>query len=229
MSEQADSTIPILESPSLIETSSTTTQPVINLIAGIDENLLAQHCEVESGYTTTFLITVKKSAGYSRNKNLLVRSTGKYIIPNEGQFYYYPIAQPVPNGDHLFKLPTPPRVHRAGFVSIDGCIYYVTLEDLKRRLVRKSRIVPLKKQTIPYDDFANNNFKPTPRGAGSLRSLLDLGVGDPSTETENGNGTVDFVGLDELQAIDLVIESQERALFGHLDKEESDFEITESA
>lgn len=86
----------------------------------------------------------------------LVRNAKKYIVPFNNQFYMYPmLLEQHPTSKDLFKMALPiPDIFREGMVVVDGEVYYVKLEDLRRGIVRKSRQLPIPtKRTITYQDF----------------------------------------------------------------------------
>ena len=88
----------------------------------------------------------------------LARKKGYYIIPYLQKFYYFKIGDIVPNGKHLFKIVgKQPPLFREGMVVIDKDVFYVTLEDLRRSLIRKSRKLKLKRGSLTYEDFITGN------------------------------------------------------------------------
>jgi hypothetical protein len=180
----------------------------------------------------------------------LTRKSGYYIIPQAGDFYYLKIGNVVPNGEHLFKIEGKgPPLLREGMIVIEKEVYYVTLEDIKRGVIRKSRKLKLKRGTITYDDFLNGTTAPiekptTTKATTKQRKVAESGNGDGTGETGVGKaeegGVSDFpiadrlnktenpklkriskdLKLDESEAADLVIEEEMRALLHYSSEKE---------
>jgi hypothetical protein len=175
----------------------------------------------------------------------LVRAVKKYIVPFKGQFHSYPLVLvDHPTSKELFKMQAPvPNILREGMVVVDGEVYFVKLEDLKRGIVRKSRKLPIPlKRTITYKDLIDGlactptselpeeHFYSTAsvarrRAAADIRdssaeATLDSGeIGAPGRSVTSGSE--ESVDLDEeLRLADLAFSEQVGSLYSHSNPEE---------
>ena len=125
------------------------------------------------------------------------RKTGYYIVLANEVFNYFKIEIPTEYGGHLFKFTKAPPVLREGFVVISKDIYFVTIQDLKRGLVRRSRKLNLRHGTITYQDFLTGNLGVTPKkqlikedinGVSTSESKVQGGPGDHTGNSSSENG-----------------------------------------
>lgn len=177
----------------------------------------------------------------------LVRTTKKYIVPFNGRFYSYPLVLVVhPTSSSLYKMQAPiPNILREGMVVVDGEVYAVKLEDLKRGIVRKSRQLPIPpKRTITYKDFIDglactqtadlpDDHYYSTRSVAERRAILDAAAGGDTTtaidvgedgtpENQLALGAEIAVDLDEESRLaDLAYQEQVGALYGDSTEEEN--------
>lgn len=176
-------------------------------------------------------------------KTTLTRKHGYFIVPCLGKFYYYKISPLIDDNPYLFRFGMHlPPVLKEGIVYVNKQAYFVPLEDLRRKVVRKSYLLPILKTSPTYDDFYSGAaFQPqaSPRRKTSgLSEALIRALTESSPETpldgEEGGGSAVFGGND-LGGIDRTFESQAEALLDTLFKEEGqdvfeegEWEISES-
>ena len=171
------------------------------------------------------------------------RRPGTYVVLANGKFYAYKVGPVRPSGNHLLKFNHPlPPILKEGLVVYNKDYYFVTVEDLKRGIIRTSRKIKLKRGTITYDDFiigtTASNKKPNTQataiedGSGGILTATGGPAEAPSWQGKDGealsveallsvqSGGSDIeanlpsAGLDELKAADLAFQDQVRALFG---------------
>lgn len=119
----------------------------------------------------------------------LIRKTGYHIVPFNGKFYYYKHGNLVKRSEFIYEFSDKRSASlREGFVVIDKVVYYVTLEDLKRGIVRTSRKLELKRGTLTYHDFLTGNIFPANRAG--VRSAQP----SSSSSTVPGTGINSSVG-----------------------------------
>jgi hypothetical protein len=199
----------------------------------------------EAGFPIDSRLIIKESKSVSKSPKLL-KKTGYYIVPELGFFYYHKIDPLVRKNNYLFEINPPTKIKKEGFVVIEKELYYVTLGDLDRRVVRTSRLVKTKKTNLTYDDFVNNTFSPASakrvdltkensisegRASGTEESVSDFQIGLPTgTQNEELRGVGESFNMDELKAIELAFLQQEQALLHSISEEEGlDYEIEEAA
>jgi hypothetical protein len=186
---------------------------------------------------------------YTTTSNLS-RKSGYYIIPQDNMFYYFKIGDIVPKGEYLFQIDGKgPPVLREGMVVIEKEIYYITLEDIKRGIIRKSRKLKLKPGTITYEDFLNGTTGPTEKAPAQSKArdrqvkATKNSEGTGSGEGSEGSpktGVSDFpvadrlngikntklerlsqaAGMDESKIVDLAVENEMRALLNYTSEKE---------
>jgi hypothetical protein len=166
------------------------------------------------------------SKEYRTATNQFLKKSGSYIVPYLGKFYYYKIATPrkTTEQSNFWKTTFPTHIRREGFVIINREAYYVTLDDLKRNVVRESRIIPLKRTLITYEDFVNNTYGPKGRTKDSKQDEASVQVKPrkgSGTQYDNWGFSIDEAsGVGKYTEIDLVHQEQERALFNLIPEEE---------
>ena len=173
---------------------------VVNAVADVPIFDLAQITNMEDTLATkyptfqfppleTVVINTTKIRG-SKN-DTLVRKTGYYITFSGDKFHYFKTGGIEKFNEDIWKIKIPlPPVLREGFVVIDKEVYLVTLEDLKRRLIRKSRKLKLKKGTIRYGDIITGSafLKPEVRNPTGPDSTGNLAK-EPKFNTKSGAST----------------------------------------
>lgn len=184
------------------------------------------------------LTSLKVSRASVIRSDKLAKKPNKYIVPFNGFFYYINlpfVAQSnssfAPRGNHLFTFTPPDNVRLEGFVVIEKDYYYVTLKDLQRGIVRKSRLLTTKKAGLTYEELVNGTFRNSARSADGASNLNSSDVsggsgsaGDALSAQLSGVGS-DF-NLEELKAVELAFAKQESALFG-ADVEEEEYDEEE--
>lgn len=178
-------------------------------------------------------VRLSKSKYTPGSSEKLTKKTGYYIVADRGLFYYYKITSPVMVNEHLYRFVPTTETRKEGFVVINKELVYVTFDDLNRKVIRLSRTVKTKRTNITYDDLINNTYGPPakPEQANpaplSDTHTIDLTVGK---KTSDYFGASTNIGVEELQAANLALAEQERALFNSFSEEEGfDYEIEEAA
>lgn len=203
------------------------------------EVLLANNGEMIFGFKPNFL---PMDSVLSKGKKVSASSTfvkkmNYLIVPFDdgsgGKFYYYPVKT-VQHSASLYRFVTLPAIMREGFFVTghpDRKIIFVTIEDLKRRVIRVSRELPDVKPSATYDDFINGTYKKHKPGKTAKSFLFgDDSNGRDSSETgdrlpgETGRGsdlssgelsdTIPGLTLEELSSIDMAFEEQVASLLG---------------
>lgn len=171
----------------------------------------------------------------------LSRKKGYYIVPWQGLFHYFKIPDIEESPGFFFTFKAKPATRKEGFVVVNKELYYVTLDDLKRGIVRKSRKVNVKLSPT-YNDFitlASRPGNPAANGnsscsveAGKTEAAVDSGVlGFQAPDRSEIDGSIiEGFGLDVHQAADLAFKIQERALQDLISQEAGeDWELSETA
>lgn len=178
------------------------------------------------------------------------RRQNSYCTMYAGRFWTY-VVKMEESGQHLLKLITSPPILREGFVCFDKQVYFVTLDDLRRGIVRKSRHLSLAPRRLTYDDFINGTaassaYRATQdRLARNNRTAAGTGASeDPSTGSANrsggssvlisnaGNpsdsgGFIEALGDDEPELVDRAFQEQIHALLSTEGPQEWDWEVQE--
>lgn len=186
------------------------------------------------------------------SSSTLVRTSKKYIVPFNGQFFSYPLNLAThPTSKDLYKMQAPiPNILREGMVVADGEVFFVKLEDLKRGIVRKSRKLPIPpKRTITYKDFIDglaciqtadlpDDHYYSTKSLAARRAALDAasrnptstGVDETGTPADQlASGAERAVDLDEeLRLADLAYEEQIGSLYCD-SNEETEWEDPENS
>lgn len=160
-----------------------------------------------------------------------IRRNNYYVIPTHGKFYYIKLQDIKPSGDHLFSIEgNMLPIVKEGLVIIESNVYFVTIEDLVRRVIRKSRKLNLKKTAFTYDDFISGNAFQQPKSSAINKSTeTDLEVESLSGSSSEATGTgIDTIKsklsgdnfLAELKEIDLAISQQVESLYDFVYSEE---------
>lgn len=169
------------------------------------------------------------------------RKSKYYIVPVDGEFRYYPLTLTKRN-DFLYDMQLPlPQTNLEGLVVIDKKIYYVTLKDLKKKLVRLSREVIITRTLPTYQDFENGNLRKSKSSAGAgaietaetgqnlstpagfsvnVTSAEDVlaGFAPPEQPSANNGGLDEDAEMEEERRLaDLAGDQQIRALLGDED------------
>ena len=119
------------------------------------------------------------------SNDTLLKKSGYFIVPFMGKFFYKKIF--ISNEFPHFWRFDPNNICIEGLVVIDKRCYFVTLEDLDRGLIRKSREVPLKKTgPIRYEDFVQNTYQ-TKRKEQPSATNTEVGASSVADE-ENSKG-----------------------------------------
>lgn len=178
-------------------------------------------------------LSIKKSSV----QQTLQRKKGFFIVPAEGVFHYFKIGDIHPKGEHLFEIVGKrPPILREGLVVIDKDVFFVTVDDIQRSVIRKSRKLRLKRGTITYDDFLTGNSCVTTSTNPSTKENSGEDSGSTSAKQTGtkpdpklgevisnndiadilkGNvkrGTDKVAKLDESEVIDMAFHQQIRAL-----------------
>ena len=142
-----------------------------------------------------FDFTSKKSPGDANCPAEFLRTKNTFTTLSEHQFFQYPV-QVTPEGSHLFRILTPPPILREGFVCYEKNVYFVTLEDLRRNVVRKSRQLSFAPRRLTIEDFENGTTASrayelaaeqlAKRKSSSGNSTTDASTGDGETSTPSG-------------------------------------------
>lgn len=101
-----------------------------------------------------FDFTPKKGPGDASCPAEFLRTKNTFTTLSEHRFFQYAMHV-APEGSHLFRILTPPPLLREGFVCHEKNVYFVTLEDLRRNVVRKSRQLSFAPRRLTIEDFEN--------------------------------------------------------------------------
>jgi hypothetical protein len=150
----------------------------------------------------------------------------RYLIKDGDEYYIFPI-QVVGNEDApLLRFEVFPPLLREGFVVYKRNLYRVTLEDLQRGVVRKSRIIDLSKRA---SNVATGNAGSTESTNVSTDSVPEL-YGSNLRECSDQQGSSQDTALEIAQAIDDAWDDQVGALLSYLsEKEGEELEVSETA
>lgn len=171
----------------------------------------------------------------SFTNTILIRRSG-YLVTMlaDGTIGYFkcpPLKEEVNPNDLWFYLAGPAPILQESLFIRNKEVYLVSERDLRRRRIRKSSRLQIKKTTVSYDDIISGNLSPIPSsrsrkqtsGASAEASAVrDLGP-DP-----NDNGTGPDSALAELEAINLAFSEQVRALLGATSEEEIEWQTPEN-
>jgi len=199
-------------------------------ISVTQKDLIDYGYEIPSYETGIQIIAPKGSTAYGEVDSKLARRSSRYIVPYQGKFYYYKMGTPARMNDNIWRANFPPGIVREGFVVIDRELYYVTLGDLKRGVIRSIRHVPAKKTTLTYDDFCNNDYRTKERTKTAKQDAEEVQA-KPNTSKDIGDRNIQ--GFDQVTGVgddseaDLVYKEQELTLL-HTLLEEEGYEIVEA-
>lgn len=161
----------------------------------------------------------------------LKKKKGYYIVPRAGRFHYFKIPEVVNQSEHLFKFVVKPPTFSEGMVFIDKEMYYVTLKDLQRGIIRKIRKISVP-SNVKYDDLIATLSNPAGTNTGTKansrsRKIAKTETGKPisvNSETESENRNVERLIEDSdlgiIAAANLALEKQISSLYSSLSEEE---------
>lgn len=179
----------------------------------------------------------------------LQRKKGYFIVPCNGAFHYFRLGDIMPKGNYLYEIVGKQiPVLREGFVVIDKEVYFVSVDDIQRSVIRKSRKLRLKRGTITYDDFLSGSAcisDPNPTSSAEKSGSGGNGLDAPSVQQSGTQSSSETRGeevpdstisdilkgnvkrrpskatkLDESEAIDLAFQDQMRALLSDVSEKE---------
>lgn len=138
-----------------------------------------------------------------------------YVVYNGEVYNYYPIKVVPWDDGPLIRFERTPPVLLEGYVMVGRKIYLVTLKDLQRKVIRKSREIQREVQNA------------TDANAQPLSAILDSTV---TTSVSNGDESKlgGDITLEVSQAADAAWQDQVRALFSDPDEEEGEWEIEDN-
>jgi len=152
-----------------------------------------------------------------------------YIVEDEAthRYHYFPIrVDSQSENEHIIRFSRTPPVLMEGLAIIDKKIYHVPLSDLKRLIIRKSRLIGEK-----VENGSNSSTIDISSGTISLSSGDGTATRPRKTVSsldESGSGTE--AGLEESRAPDDAFEEQIQALLHSIsEKEGGQWEITDIA
>lgn len=95
----------------------------------------------------------------STETETFIRSNQMYVTLFNRKFYTFPIIiDSAEQSPYLLRLKELPPIFREGFVCYNKAVYFVTVDDLRRGVVRKSRALALSPRRLTYRDFENGTI-----------------------------------------------------------------------
>lgn len=141
-----------------------------------------------------------------------------YVVFNGEVYNYYPIKVKAWGDDDPFiRLEKSPPVILEGYAMVGRKIFLVTVKDLQRKVIRKSREIQREVQNAT--ESANNQ---------SVSTILDSGTAT-AVLTEDERRLIDATEMEVRKAADAAWEDQVRALLNDPDEEEGEWEVEDSA
>lgn len=178
------------------------------------------------------------------SKQVFVKRAGYYIVPLDGEFFYYPCkVYPLAHKEASFyRMVSLPGTLLEGFVVVDKSVFYVTFKDLQKGVVRVSRKVDIFQAQAKYKDFVDGTAFQNPRAVtaelhpvnggvqaqegGAPNQIVDLGAqavrGDSVNRSVGGSDSM----AEEAQFADMALQEQISALLDYEDPEEGQWEVS---
>lgn len=144
-----------------------------------------------------------------------------YVVFNGEVYNYYPIkVKSEDESKPIIRLERSPPVILEGYALVSRKIYLVTVNDLQRKVIRKSREIQREVQNATDSNNTANNQ--------SVSTLLDAGTAT-AVLTEDERRLIDATEVEVRKAADAAWEDQVRALLHDPDEEEGEWEIEDPA
>jgi hypothetical protein len=184
------------------------------------------------------VLTLPKADKPVGSSDVLSKKKGYYIVPWAGEFHYHKVADLKERSEHIWEFTKKPLTKKEGLMVINKEIYHITVDDLKRGIVRKSRKVTIKTGST-YDDLLN----PAPTTAAKRIRSSGSGSGNSNKSADQIKQVDDIIsaairfdtglssdfGVELNKEIDLAIEEQERSLYDLISEEAGEDWIIEEA
>ena len=122
------------------------------------------------------------------------RSKSVYQTVFNNKFYKCPVATEKVS-DSLYRFKKHPGILREGFVNIDGSTYYVSVEDLRRGVVRAYNHLHLTSKTLHVDDILNGNAgsREYARALNSIKRRLEKEQREANRRSKSSTGTAEQI------------------------------------
>jgi hypothetical protein len=146
-----------------------------------------------------------------------------YVVEDQDEFHYYAIkTHPNVETSPLIRIDRSPPILLEGVAIIDKQAYRVTLKDLERRIIRKSRVLNI--------EVVNESNRTSSRSIpDSIPATVSTGTNGEPIVPHSDERTASYRAEMEIGPnADAAWEDQIRALFGSLPEEEGEWEITKT-
>lgn len=152
----------------------------------------------------------------------------RYLIQDKGLYHIFPIQIEGNEDAPILRFEVSPPVLMEGIAVFRKNFYRVTLEDLQRGIIRKSRLIDLSKRAVNGNGTSGGDPVPSPSNISESGAVSPLG-----TELQSGSGesrSSQDSPLEIAKAIDATWNDQIGALLGYLsEKEGEEWEISETS
>lgn len=142
-----------------------------------------------------------------------------YVVTNGEIFNYYPIkVAPSEDISPLIRLERTPPVLLEGYAIVGKKIYIVPLQDLQRKIIRKSR--EIKRETQNASDTSTDSNTEQPSATTLINTLRASAL-----SAFDESGISEASELEIAKAAHATWEDQVGALYGNPFEEENDWEV----
>lgn len=253
---KATPTPPPLTEVKVIEQAAPTNNPAVPKLEVVPKDVYRSFTVLASWgvpeYPTIFPYSIGNllpKSRFPKSVDTLTKKKGYYIVPWNNSFYYYKISDDfIQRSEHIFEFTIKPPTNREGFVIINKELYYVTLEDLKRGIVRKVRKLDIKSGATYADLYHLGNNRPdTSKSTSTSADTVGPGTNVDSTEGAPANivlrpltsaelakaglvvGANETDGMDLAKAANMAFEEQIESLHSFVSEEEGEeWEVSET-
>ena len=165
----------------------------------------------------------------TKSRQVMEIRSNTYVIFREGWYHTFPIkVDPARETKHLIFFEKTPPVLLEGLAIVNRRVYEVTIDDLFRSIIRKSRLVNLKKQD--HDNSADTDNASTIRYSDVIEDDPS-GTGSSPVSNAGGHGlSCDEPGLEVIKNANDAWQDQVSTLLHTLNTEEGgEWEIEDPA
>lgn len=140
-----------------------------------------------------------------------------YVVTDGNVFNYYPIKVEPDNGKPFLRFEKAPPVILEGLAIINKLIYRVPVQDLTRRIIRKSREVNLE---VLNGINTRNSITDTDKSTNAVESLTITSGKSDTIQYKDERGASREIEVEISQAADIAWSNQIRTLLNTISEKE---------